>query len=122
MNARAVAAYAAQLTESAGGATLSMAGENLVGQPGFAVSIFPMREMTVKTLSAEDVEFFLARNRDILAEGRGLCLGTWKDETTHTFYLDVVAVCPDREQAELLGRKHEQLAIFDLQALEEIRL
>jgi hypothetical protein len=120
MNANLLATRAVELTVENGGATLSMAGESLVGQPGFAVSIFPLREMTVKTLSTEDVEFFIARNHDLLAGGA--CLGTWKDETTHTFFLDVVAVSPNRAEAEALGRAHGQLAIFDLHALEEIRL
>lgn len=48
--------------------------------------------------------------------------GGWYDSVSNKFYFDATVICEDRATAEELGRRNNQLAIFDLGNLEEIRL
>jgi hypothetical protein len=48
--------------------------------------------------------------------------GGWVDAETHLLYLDPVAIYTDRQDAERVGRKHGEIAIFDLDSFTEIRL
>ena len=48
--------------------------------------------------------------------------GGWIDEQTGLFYWDAVFIVDSLEAAKELGRKNGQIAIFDLNNLEEIRL
>lgn len=48
--------------------------------------------------------------------------GGWLDSKTNKFYFDATIICDDLETAKELGRRNNQLAIFDLENLEEIRL
>ena len=49
-------------------------------------------------------------------------IGGWFDNASSKFYYDATIVVNDRVQAMELGRINHQIAIFDLNALEEIRL
>lgn len=48
--------------------------------------------------------------------------GGWYDSKGDKFYFDATVICEDRATAEELGRRNNQIAIFDLGNLEEIRL
>lgn len=48
--------------------------------------------------------------------------GGWLDTKSNQFYFDATIICSDLETAKELGRRNNQLAIFDLENLEEIRL
>lgn len=49
-------------------------------------------------------------------------LGGWYNSENEKFYFDAVIVVNDLETAKRLGRENEQIAIFNLSTLEEIRL
>lgn len=49
-------------------------------------------------------------------------IGWWVDSTTGLTHLDWVNWLGDRENAEYLGRKRGEIAIFDVAANAEIRL
>lgn len=54
-------------------------------------------------------------------EGR-LAYGGWYDSESELYYYDATVIYQDREKAIEAGRVNEQIAIFDLANLEEIRL
>lgn len=54
--------------------------------------------------------------------GRALAFGGWYDSESGLFYYDATVIYQDREKAIEAGRANEQIAIFDLSNLEEIRL
>lgn len=54
--------------------------------------------------------------------GRTLAFGGWYDSESGLYYYDVTVIFEDRAEAIEAGRANEQLAIFDLANLEEIRL
>jgi len=49
-------------------------------------------------------------------------LGGWRDSETGLYYYDCVIICETLEEALELGRNNEQIAIFDLNNMVEIRL
>lgn len=64
----------------------------------------------------------LARVYDVISSGRANAVGGWLDSESGLYYYDAVVVLQDREKAIELGRLNNQLAIFDLNNMEEIRL
>ena len=50
------------------------------------------------------------------------CIGGWMDEQTGLYYFDATVIVEDRAAAIALGRLNNQLAIFDLDTMTEIRL
>lgn len=64
----------------------------------------------------------LARVYDVIRSGRANAVGGWLDSESGLYYYDAVVVLQDREKAIELGRLNNQLAIFDLNNMEEIRL
>lgn len=54
-------------------------------------------------------------------DGR-LAFGGWYDSVSGLYYYDATVIYQDREKAIEAGRANEQIAIFDLSNLEEIRL
>lgn len=54
--------------------------------------------------------------------GRALAFGGWYDSESGLYYYDATVIYQDREEAIEAGRANEQIAIFDLANLEEIRL
>ena len=53
--------------------------------------------------------------------GRILAFGGWYDSESGLYYYDATVIYQDREKAIEAGRANEQIAIFDLSNLEEIR-
>ena len=65
----------------------------------------------------------LARVVDFVANNeKANAFGGWLDVETGLYYYDAVAIIMDRKEAERLGRANGQIAIFDLENLQEIRL
>ena len=54
--------------------------------------------------------------------GQTLAFGGWYDSESGLYYYDATVIYQDREKAIEAGRANEQIAIFDLSNLEEIRL
>lgn len=54
--------------------------------------------------------------------GRTLAFGGWYDSESGLYYYDATVIYQDREKAIEAGRANEQIAIFDLENLKEIRL
>ena len=52
----------------------------------------------------------------------GLAFGGWYDSKSGRYYYDATVIVKDRDEALELARVNGQLAIFDLNNLEEIRL
>ena len=85
-------------------------------QAGYAVAL----KETQNSFGAEGLE----RVINIIASGQtgATCVGGWLDNETGLYYYDAVAIFQDRAAAIEFGRMNEQIAIFDLLNLKEIRL
>lgn len=106
----AVAAIAAVNPE---GFTVSF--ENLDPQTsGYCVAL-------AETQNSFNVEG-LERVFDVISAGRANAVGGWLDTESGLYYYDAVVVLQDRAKAIELGRLNNQLAIFDLNNMQEIRL
>lgn len=107
--------------QDGGSTTRLTTGENLAGQDLYAVSPFKACEYKSSLpLDEYTINEYILANRDRLLEGVGtFALGTWQEAGLH--YLDVVA-CVDRETAETIGRKAEQIAICNLKDCSVIKL
>lgn len=82
---------------------------------GFAVSL----EATQNSFGAEG----LAKVIDYVTSHEGTnAYGGWLNSDNGAYYYDATIVCKTREEAEALGRQNNQIAIFDLENMEEIRL
>ena len=97
--------------------------KNLVGKPFYAVSIYPELErvISVSWFDARSIYAYVEDNLGILTDPRH-SLGTWLDTETNKIYLDIVATLPNKTHAINLGKRHNQIAIFDLLNKKEIRL
>jgi SAM-dependent methyltransferase len=82
---------------------------------GYTVSTH--EDLTVVVPSSEFtddvVREFMRANRQLLAKP-GKHLSTWVEEKTGDVYLDVIDVEKDRKKAIELGRKHNQIAIYEI--------
>lgn len=54
--------------------------------------------------------------------GHTLAFGGWYDSESGLYYYDATVIFEDRSEAIEMGRANDQIAIFDLANLEEIRL
>lgn len=57
-----------------------------------------------------------------VAQQKNTAVGGWYDSKSGLYYYDAVIVCDSLEDALLLGKLNNQIAIFDLNAKQEIRL
>ena len=89
---------------------------------GFAVAM----KQTQNSFGAEG----LAKVANVIEElqnsgemnGRTLAFGGWYDAESGLYYYDATVIFEDRAEAIEAGRANDQIAIFDLANLEEIRL
>ena len=89
---------------------------------GFAVAL----KRTQNSFGAEG----LAKVANVIEElqasnemnGRTLAFGGWYDSESGLYYYDATVIFENRAEAIEAGRANEQIAIFDLANLEEIRL
>lgn len=59
---------------------------------------------------------------DVVKAGKANAIGGWYDEQSGLYYYDATLVVNNLEQAIRLGIENDQLAIFDLNTMTEIRL
>ena len=104
-----------------GGSTIHFRWGNLSGIPLYVVSLFPdlgiIREG--KEISAEEIRGLIEANYDLLKDPR-VCIGTWFNPADGYTYIDINVVMADREKAIALGKKFNQIAIFNLATFELI--
>ena len=48
--------------------------------------------------------------------------GGWLNTDNNEFYFDATIICRSKEEAEALARANEQIAYFDLDNMEEVRI
>ena len=107
-----------QLVQSTGGATWNMSKGNMVGQPYYAVSVYPNDSVIIEhELTQTDLETYIKSKQSMLSEPNN-SLGIWKNGDK--YYLDIVVTISERDSAIALGKQHNQISIFDLQKMEEI--
>lgn len=97
--------------ENSGGATYNLSKGDLSGTDNFAVSIYPDREKIEEIATFDDLENYINDNMDLLGNSSN-SFGAWAHDGK--VYFDVIATVSDQKEALELGRKHNQLAIFDL--------
>jgi hypothetical protein len=104
--------------EKEGGSTFQN-GLNVTGKKLSSVSIFPERtELVEGRLTQEQIDKYVEKNKDLLEGNEDvLAVGTWKTKEGVT-YLDISSVVPHAE-AEELGRKYNQKAVFNLEKMKE---
>lgn len=98
--------------EKNGGITLNKKGDLFTESKGFVVSVFG------KEYKTSDLE--KAVDKLVEYSKKGLMCGVWLDDGV--YYVDVNEYYTDREEAELTGLENKQLAIFDLEKCESIKL
>ncbi len=64
----------------------------------------------------------IANVLDMVKAGKANAIGGWYDDQSRLYYYDATIVVNDLEQAIRLGIENDQLAIFDLNTMTEIRL
>ena len=103
------------------GATFSLRFGDMRGQSLFSVSLWPERGRRVKgdAVKLRVLEAFIMGNLDTLDNPRG-SIGLWYNADDNLTYLDVVATLPSRHEAVALAFQYDQIAIFSLEALDEI--
>lgn len=103
------------------GATFSLRFGDMRGQPLFSVSVWPERGRRVKgdAVKLRVLEVFIMGNLDLLNDPRG-SIGLWYNADDNLTYLDIVATLPSRHEAVVLASQYDQIAIFSLEALDEI--
>ena len=103
-----------------GGSTFTTDGENQAGAKGMgSVAVFPSRSMTIKDILTEDIlNDYMELNKDVLS-GNNYAIGTWYDSKTGLTWLDIILVT-DLENAIKLGIENNQIAIFDLEIMDEV--
>jgi hypothetical protein len=104
-----------ELHESEGGCTFNTYYGSVAGMRLYAVSVYAERGRVVsdRSLEPQIVRRFVLDNQDILVDPRNT-MGTWFNEEDGDTYLDVSTVIQSRREARALGRRYNQIAIFDL--------
>jgi hypothetical protein len=108
----------AQITRN-GGATISLEGSEPTS--GYAVAVAPHR-CSITPLFCSDASTlvsWISNNLEFLSRSDHY-VGAWLD--SGELYLDITVVLDSLSAALALAAEKEQLAIFDLATLEEIRL
>ena len=109
------------LHSSNGGSTFNLFFGDMLGSESFAVSIYPERSVVLpgKDVPIGVLRQFIVDNLDLLRDPR-VSVGSWFSTDSKASFLDISATVPGRQQAIELGRKYNQIAIFDLASMQEI--
>lgn len=84
-----------------------------IGEKGYSVSPYPERSVILdRAPTVAEVREFMLANKDLLQK-EGHAVGAWHDTESGKTYLDVAIVTEDRDEAERLGKEHNQKSIFD---------
>ena len=94
---------------------------DMSGQPLFSVSLWPERSRKIagNAVKLRILHVFIAENMALLDDPRG-SIGLWYNAGENLIYLDIVATLPSRQEAVSLALQYDQIAIFDLEALNEV--
>ncbi len=97
-----------------GGSSIGQDGADLVGYPGYAVSVFPNygRIICSPRLAMEDVIEYAELIEPMLEADPAAFIGTW--EHLGQSHLDISVLVTDRKMAIDLARIHGQEAVYDL--------
>lgn len=109
------------LQAASGGATFNLYFGDLGGTKLYAVSLYPDRSVVVpgKQPTLEALRKFVSDNGDLLSDPR-VSAGTWFNSDDGMTYLDVSATVPDKQEAIDLGKRYNQISIFDLGDFQDI--
>ena len=113
-----------QKTLENGGETYNFSlGGSLGGQKYYAVAMYPQCEKVVDKddFTLQTIREYVHDNAELLKDRRN-SLGTWLDTETNKVYIDISRTIQDYSRAVELGIEYNQLAIFNLETFEEIRL
>jgi hypothetical protein len=110
-----------EITISDSGATFNPEQNKPLGNTeNFAVSIFPERSKLIDgNPTVADIREFVRSNQDLLRIP-DISVGTWFNKDQGKTYLDLSVTTPNRGFAVFLGKKFNQIVIFDLKKFEEI--
>ena len=102
--------------EKDGGSSISQSGENLMGKPGYSVSIHTDRTQIVdgQNVTEQQLEEFKRKNADLLDDTNNF-VGTWFDKKSGKTYIDISTYEGNIDKARKMGADANQKAIFDLQ-------
>ena len=111
--------------EETGGSTFNEKDGNLTGNPFLMVSIFPERSKILEKgtpLTKEILEDFKKENKDLLDANENISIGTYVADDGKT-YIDLSVTIPkDKKDVAIdLAKKYNQISIFDLETLEDIK-
>lgn len=81
---------------------------------GFAVAC----KATQNSFGTEGLE----RVVDFVLKNKVSCIGGWYDAESGLFYYDATIIVDTIDKAILLGQINEQIAVFDLNTMQEVRL
>jgi len=103
-----------------GGATYSMRYKDLSGQKLFVVSLFPDLGLIIegKDIKKSEIIALIDNNKKLLKDPR-VCVGSWFNSSDGKSYLDINVVLADKDEAIALGRKYNQISIFNLATFQE---
>jgi len=112
-----------ELHKQTGGATFSLFHGDMQGKPYRSVSIFPDigKKMPGKEITKEQLLEFM-RNHEGLLRNEKVAIGTWFNPDDNRTYLDFSVVIQDRDFAIGLGKRYNQIGIFDLEKMEYIEI
>jgi hypothetical protein len=111
-------------TLASGGCTYNPSSDTyLSGEPFYAVAMYPECEqvLSLKDFTPGSIYNYAKEHKNILKHSKN-SIGTWIDRDTNEIYLDISRTVSDRDVALAIAKRTNQLAIFDLLNLEEIRL
>jgi hypothetical protein len=109
-----------QLTQKTGGASFNLFKGDLAGTKHYAVATFPDRGVVIEgTPTPQQIRHFIGANQDVLVDPKN-SIGTWFNKADGKTYLDVSVTTPSLKEAKQLGRKNQQLAIYNLASGTEI--
>ena len=102
-----------------GGATFSVLLQDFA-YSGYAVSMYPYAEQK-QQLTRLNIEFYVSEHYALLRKP-GNAVGLWFNAEDNEWYFDVTRVVISRSEAHRVAVQTKQIAYYDLNNQEEIRL
>jgi len=104
-----------------GGSSVSLIYGDMAGKPYYSVSIFPECGLSIpgKEIDEEGLQSYIREHMDLLNR-RNIVIGTWYNERDGRTYIDISAIISDENFAIELGKRYNQIAIFNLEDAREV--
>lgn len=104
------------------GSTTHLRWGDLSGQKLYVVSLFPDLGIIKKgkAISKDELTTFVNAHLDLLSDPR-VCFGTWFNKDDGNTYIDINVVLANKADAVELGKRYNQISIFDLSTFEETK-